>query len=177
MKKDRAEPIDVEVVSPGGRNAGEVRKQTPDPIFALIAKVMDSLFAVPGTKIRFGLDPILGLIPGFGDSSSAVISALLIYRGSQAGIPRIILMRMALNVLLNSLVGAIPVLGDLFSVWFKSNKLNYALYEKHLVPGRPANRGDWIFVCGLLVVLLLVVGLIIFLSLKVLEAVWRFIFG
>ena len=167
----------MEVVSPGGKNARVTNSLGSDPIISLIAKVMDSLFTIPGTKIQFGLDPILGLIPGVGDGSSAIISALLIYRGSQAGVPRIVLARMASNVLLNTLGGAIPVLGDFFSVWFKSNQMNQALYVKHAGSAGKSNKSDWLFVCGLLVCLLLVVALFVALSLKVLSAILDFIFS
>lgn len=164
---------EVEVVSPGGKKAGRHPPLSNDPLFGLIARLMDNFFRIPGTNIQFGLDPLIGLIPGLGDGSGAVISALLILRGARAGLPRIVLARMALNVLLNTLGGAIPVLGDVFSVWFKSNQLNYALFQKHVGNAAASRKTDWLFVIGLLILLLLAVGAIITLSILLLAAVWK----
>lgn len=166
---------EVEVVSSGGKNASNPPSGNVDPFFALIAKLMDNFFHIPGTKIKFGLDPIIGLIPGLGDSSGAIISALLIIRGAKAGIPRVVLVRMALNVLLNTMGGAIPVIGDVFSVWFKSNQLNYELYQKHSGNAVVSRKHDWAFVIGLLVILLLAVAFIIILSLMLFAALWKFL--
>ncbi|MEO7933368.1 MAG: DUF4112 domain-containing protein [Chthoniobacterales bacterium] len=165
--------IEVEVVSRGGKKTSQVPSGNGDPLFALIAKLMDNFFLVPGTNIRFGLDPIIGLIPGLGDTSGALISALLIVRGARAGLPRIVLTRMALNVLINTVGGTIPVLGDVFSVWFKSNQLNYALYQKHAGVTTNAAKTDWLFVIGLVAILLLVVGAIITLSMMLLVTLWK----
>lgn len=173
MKTPPPDFIEVEVVSAGGRD--EPTRENPDPLFALVAKLMDNIFVIPGTGIRFGLDPLIGLIPGLGDGSSALISALLIVRGAKAGLPRIVLTRMALNVLLNTFCGAIPIVGDAFSVWFKSNQLNYALYQKHLQQARTSRKQDWLFVTGLLAILALLVVLTIVVSVILLKLVWNFI--
>lgn len=140
-----------------------------DPFIAYAARLMDSVFTIPGTKIKFGLDPLIGLIPGFGDTISSLISIVLIARSSRLGVPKIILARMALNVLLNAGIGAIPVLGDLFSVFYQSNTKNYALLKKHAGAERKSTARDWLFIVGLLGALiggivLLVVGLITALS-------------
>lgn len=166
---------DVEVVSPGGKKANTPPEENRDPLFALIAKLMDNFFHIPGTNIKFGLDPVIGLIPGIGDSSGAIISSLLILRGAKAGLARVVLVRMAMNVLLNTLVGAIPVIGDVFSVWFKSNQLNYELYQKHLGTEVPSQKKDWAFVIGLLVILLLAIAFIIIFSLMLFAALWKFL--
>jgi len=138
-------PIDFEVLPP--RKAGDA----PD-LSRLIAWLLDDLIPIPGTKFRLGLDPIIGLIPGFGDGSTAAISSMILLNGLRAGVPRIVLVRMALNVLVNSLVGAIPGAGDVFSAFFKSNRRNYELLQRHA--GRSASRtsttADWIFVCALI---------------------------
>ncbi|HEX8372239.1 MAG TPA: DUF4112 domain-containing protein [Chthoniobacterales bacterium] len=166
---------DVEVVSPGGK--GYTQPQTPtapaDPLFALISKVMDNVFVIPGTNIRFGIDPIIGLIPGLGDTSGALISSMLIFRGAQAGVPKVVLARMALNVLVNAIFGGVPFLGDLFSIWFKSNQMNYELYQKHAGGRTTASKSDWVFVISLLVALLVAVGCVIALSLTVIAALWK----
>ncbi|MES2570881.1 MAG: DUF4112 domain-containing protein, partial [Verrucomicrobiota bacterium] len=128
---------------------------------AFIAKLMDSVFTIPGTKFRFGLDPLIGLIPGFGDTASAAVSILLIFQSARYGIPKVVLARMALNVLLNTTIGAIPVVGDFFSLWFRSNNMNYELLRKHAGERRTASPSDWFFVCGLLALLIGGITLII----------------
>jgi hypothetical protein len=144
------EPRDLEFdVLPPERNADS------EPLVRLIARLMDSLFRIPGTKIRFGLDPIIGLLPGIGDTLTGLISTFLIARSARMGLPKIVMARMAFNVLANSLVGAIPIAGDAFSFFFKSNVRNYRLMEKHAGQSR-STRGDWLFFCVLIVAVLLV---------------------
>ena len=117
------------------------------------ARVFDSAFRIPGTQIRFGLDPILGLVPGLGDVASPVFSLFFIWHGVRLGVPKVVLMRMVLNVLIDSGVGAIPVLGDLFDFGWKANAWNLALLERHAMPGRRPTSGDYLFVtlCALVV--------------------------
>jgi hypothetical protein len=125
-------------------------RQIDDPFIALVSKLMDSAFSIPGTNIRFGLDPLIGLWPGIGDGASALTSMLLLVKSVRYGLPKIVLARMALNVILNGTVGALPVFGDAFSFWFKSNDRNYELLRKHAAnPGQPT-RHHWLFVVGLL---------------------------
>jgi hypothetical protein len=141
-------PIDFEILPP--KNARDV----PD-LSRLIAWLLDDLIRIPGTKLRIGLDPIIGLIPGLGDSSTAVMSSVILLNALRAGVPRIVLVRMALNVLVNTLIGAIPGIGDVFSAFFKSNRRNYELLERHAgVKNRASTAGDWIFVSGLIAVVL-----------------------
>ncbi len=131
-----------------------------DPFIALMARIMDTLFNVPGTRIRLGLDPLIGLIPGIGDTATAVTSLMLILKSARYGLPRIVIARMILNVLINSGVGAIPVVGDVFSVWFHSNARNYELLQKHARPIRASTRPDWIFVVGMVVLTLGLLALV-----------------
>ena len=93
-----------------------------ESLFRWVALVMDELIVFPRTKFRFGLDPIIGLVPGIGDTASAVISALVLIQAARRGLPKILLARMSLNILINEIVGIVPGLGDAFSFWFKSNK-------------------------------------------------------
>jgi hypothetical protein len=140
--------IDFDVLPPEKDGANE-------PLVRLLARLMDSFFRIPGTKIRFGLDPIIGLLPGIGDTLTGLISTFLIARSARMGLPKIVMARMAFNVLANTLVGAIPILGDAFSFFFKSNVRNYRLMQMHA--GRThSTRGDWIFFCVLIAVVLLV---------------------
>ncbi|WP_306115534.1 MULTISPECIES: DUF4112 domain-containing protein [unclassified Roseovarius] len=97
-----------------------------------LSTLLDSRFRVPGTRIRFGWDAILGLIPGIGDVASLAPSAYLIYRGQRLGARKRTIARMALNTGLDFVVGAVPVLGDLFDLFFKANNRNTSLLRKDL---------------------------------------------
>jgi hypothetical protein len=117
------------------------------------ARVFDSAFRIPGTQIRFGLDPILGLFPGFGDVVSPIFSVVLLWHGARLKVPKIVLARMMFNALIDVAVGVIPGLGDLFDFAWKANTWNLALIEKHALPGQRATSWDYVFVilCSLVV--------------------------
>lgn len=117
------------------------------------ARIFDSAFRIPGTQITFGIDPILGLIPGLGDVASPVFSLFFVWHGLRLGVPKVVLARMVLNVLIDSGVGAIPVVGDLFDFGWKANAWNLALLERHAIAGRRPTSGDYVFVilCGVVV--------------------------
>ena len=118
------------------------------------ARLFDSAFRIPGTHITFGLDPILGLIPGLGDVASPVLSLFFIWHGLRLRVPKVVLARMVLNVLIDAGVGAIPVIGDLFDFGWKANAWNLALLERHATPGGEPTSGDYLFVllCGIVLV-------------------------
>jgi len=97
-----------------------------------IADWLDSKFVIPGTKLRFGLDFVLGILPGVGDGVAAVPAAYLILEAQRLGAPPALLMRMGFNVLLDLAVGAIPLVGDLFDFGFKANRRNIALLKQYL---------------------------------------------
>jgi len=125
-----------------------------DPLSALIARLMDTLFVIPGTNIRFGFDAIVGLFPGIGDSIGAVISSFIIAQGVRMGVPKIVLARMAVNVFINTVVGTVPIFGDIFSIYFRSNVKNYGLLQRHANQDHASTAKDWIFVSVLLLALL-----------------------
>lgn len=97
-----------------------------------LAKVMDSHFSLPGTRFRFGLDAIVGLIPGFGDTLGAAVSSYIIYVAWRLGVPFGKLLRMAGNILIDVIVGAIPFLGDILDAGWKANLRNAQLVRQHL---------------------------------------------
>lgn len=132
-----------------------VRLEREAPASAWIAQLMDVAFVIPGTKIRFGLDSLIGLFPGVGDSIGALISSVIIAQGAQLGVPKIILARMGVNVLINTVVGFVPVFGDVFSVFFRSNMRNYDLLRRYSGQRKATGR-DWLFVIGGLALLLAV---------------------
>ncbi len=144
--REPARPIEVEVVPPA---ALPVDATPFDRWLRILAFIMDDLFQVPGTKRRVGLDPLIGLIPGIGDGANGALSAVTILRAAQRGVPKIVLGRMALNILLDSGFGAVPVIGDAFSFWFKSFQRNYALLVQHSEdhPKAPSTA-DKVFVWG-----------------------------
>ena len=101
-----------------------------------VARLLDSSGRIPGTNIRFGLDPIIGLIPGVGDVAGAILSGYIVLVGIRLGASRSIVIRMLANIAVDTLVGSIPLVGDAFDVGWKSNNRNVALLERFLE--RPA---------------------------------------
>lgn len=128
-----------------------------------LAELLDQRFTIPGTSIRIGLDPIIGLIPGIGDTLANLTGSAILLIGAQFNLPRIVLLRMALNVALNTVVGAIPFLGDLFSIWFRSNVRNAQLLERYATQHRQsAATADWLFVAAVIGgLLLLLIGVLV----------------
>ena len=116
--------------------------------------LLDSAFRVPGTQLTFGLDPILGLIPGLGDLTTPLFAALLLLHGVRMRIPRVVQVRMVINALIDLLIGFIPVVGDLFDFGWKANVRNLGLLERYAHPGSVATRGDWIFVLSIIGILI-----------------------
>ncbi len=128
------------------------------------AYLLDAAFQVPGTKLRFGLDPIVGLIPGAGDIVTGFFSAMMLLHAVRLRIPKVIIVRMMANTALDLLTGVVPLLGDLFDAGFKANLRNLALLERHATPGVPPSRSDYIFVgiCLGILALLAIVPILIF---------------
>lgn len=144
MPKIREIDADVEVL-PRAQS-----KLSDDPFIAFMARLMDEVFTIPGTTIRFGLDPLIGLLPGVGGAASAFVSLALIGLSSRRAVPKVVLARMALNVLINAALEALPVIGDAASIFFRSNSRNYDLLQRHAGTARPATRSDWLFIMALL---------------------------
>lgn len=115
--------------------------------------LLDSAFRVPGTNLTFGLDPIIGLIPGLGDLTSPLFAALLLLHAVRMRIPRVVQLRLLINAIIDLLIGLVPVLGDIFDFGWKANVRNLALLERHAHPESKATRGDWIFVFSIIGVL------------------------
>ena len=123
------------------------------------ARIFDSQFRVPGTNFRFGIDPIIGLVPGVGDLASPILSMFMVWHGAKLRVPKVVLARMVLNALIDAVAGVVPVAGDLFDFGWKATAWNLALLEKHAMPGQRASRGDYLFVVGCCVVLALAAAL------------------
>jgi hypothetical protein len=110
------------------------------------SRLMDSAYRVPGTSIRFGWDPIVGLVPGVGDVATASFAVTVLYHAYRLGVPGVVLARMMLNVLIDLAAGLVPVAGDVADIAWKSNSLNLALLERHERPGVEPTSGDWAIV-------------------------------
>jgi hypothetical protein len=159
-KIENREPKILEwvVLSPEDRQR---RRSALESVFKFVALLMDRLIRIPGIKKRLGLNPILDLVPGFGDIATALVSLSVLIYGIRRGVPKILLGRMALNVLLNEVVGIIPVVGSIFAFWFTANTRNYELLREHLDTPRRSTTGDKIFVTAVLgtVVLVILAGI------------------
>ncbi len=170
--RNKIEELEFEVLPP----EEEQRPRSElEPLFRFLALVMDNLLRLPGTNFRFGLDPLLGLIPGLGDTGSALISAMALIAAARRGLPKILLARMALNILINEAIGIIPIAGDAFSFWFKSNARNYELLRRYTAAPRRSTRGDWIFVGLVLGALSAILIVSVAVSFWLLYAIARFL--
>jgi len=129
----------------------------------VLARALDSAVRIPGTNLRFGLDALLGLVPGLGDVTGAAMGGYLILLGSRLGAPKPVLARMVLNVALDTIAGVVPVVGDLFDVAWKANTRNMALLERYIdrpVETRKSSKGLLVVMIGVLA--LLAIGGIMF---------------
>lgn len=140
-------------------------EQDPFPHSAKLAEWLDSRFTIPGTNIRFGLDPVISLIPGAGDWIAGMISTYFIVVGVNARLAPSVLLRMGFNILLDIVIGAIPLLGDLFDVGWKANIRNAELLEEYQRDAAGTERHSrWILwsvaigVIGMLIALLVLIG-------------------
>ena len=97
----------------------------------LLANLFDTAFILPGTNIRFGVESVLRLVPGIGDALASALSFYLLYEASRLGVPKLLMVRMAANVLLEGAVGAVPLAGDAFDVYFRANRRNVTLLRRH----------------------------------------------
>ena len=117
--------------------------------------LMDDLFRVPVLGWRFGLDALIGLIPGLGDTSTALVSFYILAAAVRHGVPKITLLRMGLNIGFDYLLGSLPVVGDVADAWWKSNQKNVALLRKRATvsaeEARAGSMSDWLFVGGIIV--------------------------
>ncbi|MGQ0555031.1 MAG: DUF4112 domain-containing protein [Nitrospiraceae bacterium] len=143
----------------------------------ILAKVLDTTIRIPGTSWYIGLDPLLGLIPGIGDVIANLTGTVILGIATRLQIPRIVLTRMSLNLLINGTVGAVPILGDLFSVWFRSHARNAALLREAAMKPERETHADWFYVVGIIggtvALLLLAIAFIVWLVFKL----WAMISG
>jgi hypothetical protein len=139
--------IEVEVLAPETKapKTGEV-----DSFIKLVSCLLDTIFRIPNTRIRFGLAPVVGLIPILGNQATSLVSAALLYRSVRHRLPKIAIVRMALNILINGIIGMIPVAGDIFVLWYKPNIRNYRILERYAGRTNVVTDGVWFFVSVLI---------------------------
>ena len=136
-----------------------------------LSQLLDGAIVIPGTKYRIGLDPILGLIPGGGDTVSAALSGYIIIEAARMGLPRKALMQMVGNLVVDTVAGSVPVVGDIFDVFSKANTRNMQIVESHAQAPTPSTKTDKLFIALLIIGLLgfaLAVGFIT-------VAIWNFV--
>ena len=137
-----------------------------------LAWLLDNSIPVPGTGgRRFGIDAIIGIVPGIGDVVSGVLGLLVVWRGSRMGLPRIVVARMLLNALIDIAIGAIPIIGDAFDLWFKASTRNLALMRRHLERPDTSTREDWAAVLVVVGLAVAVIGAILWLIVAVIGAI------
>lgn len=119
-----------------------------------VTRVLDELVSVPGTSIKVGLDPLIGLIPVAGDAIAALAGSWVILEASRFGIPRVVLGRMAFNLAVDLGIGAIPLLGDVYDMFFRSNSRNLELFRRHALDADASTRGHRAFLIGLVLVVI-----------------------
>jgi hypothetical protein len=120
------------------------------------ARLFDAAFRIPGTSFRFGLDPLIGLVPGIGDLASPLLTIFILWQAARMRVPKVVVARMVLNALIDAGLGAIPVVGDAFDFAWRSNEWNMALLERHAMADRAASSGDYLFVSLCVVVVVFV---------------------
>jgi len=172
--EDRESKIfEWEVLPPEDRQP----RSSIESAFKLVSLVMDRLIRIPGLKKRLGLNPIVDLVPGFGDIAVALVSMSVIIYGIRRKVPKIVLGRMALNVLINELVGLIPIIGSAFAFWFQANTRNYHLIRGHIDTPSRSTKGDKIFVGMILAIVVLAIVGGIFGTFLFLQAIAKLISG
>ena len=124
-----------------------------------VAALLDDIFRIPGTKIRFGLDALIGWVPGIGDAMAGIASFLIVFASWRRGAKAVTLVRMIANVLLETAIGAIPVAGDVFHVVWKANRRNYRLLIREKEQPGANTRLDWIFLAVLLFAVIAAAGI------------------
>jgi Domain of unknown function (DUF4112) len=122
-----------------------------------VTHVLDELVSVPGTPIKVGLDPVIGVIPIAGDALAGLVGVWVILEASRFGIPRVVLGRMVANLVVDLGIGAIPLLGDVYDLFFRSNSRNLDLFRRHALDPGASTRGEQAFFIGLVV---LAIGLL-----------------
>ncbi|TAF10565.1 MAG: DUF4112 domain-containing protein [Nostocales cyanobacterium] len=143
----------------------------------LISRVLDNAITIPGTQVGIGLDPILGLIPVGGDVLGSIFSIYIIIESARLGVSRSTLGKMIINMIIDSLVGAVPMLGDLFDFAWKANISNLKLLEDHLQSPGEKKKADQVFMIALFAGLFLLAIVLIALPVILIGRLWKAVTG
>jgi hypothetical protein len=157
----KPEILSPRTLSPRTRRGG---KMFDDEHLDILSHILDDFIKIPGTPIRFGLDGIVGLIPGVGDAIGGIASCIILIAAWVRGVPSPVLARMVANVGIEVVMGAIPVLGDMFDIAWRANRRNYALLVGSVEEPRKVTRRSWWFLaglCGLLMALVMLPTLLL----------------
>lgn len=160
MPKQTSQP---EILPPRSRRGNDLFS---DETLNYISHILDDFLRIPGTNIRFGLDGIVGLIPGIGDIIGAMASWIIVIAAWTRGVPNVTLARMLSNIAIETVVGAVPLLGDAFDIAWKANRKNYALLERASAQGTRGTKRDWAFL------VLLVVCMMALLAIPLMVLAW-----
>ena len=139
-----------EILPPVRSEPTGISAPASDEQLNLIATWLDDRFEIPGTSIRFGLDALIGLIPGIGDALAALASLFIVFSAWKRGAARITVLRMMLNLVVEDTLGAIPIIGDIAHVAWKANRRNYNLLIRDQQSPRRHTWQDWLFVIGVI---------------------------
>jgi hypothetical protein len=134
----------------------------------VVARILDNQFRIPGTSYRIGIDPLIGLVPGVGDAVSALLSLWVLVTAARLGAPPAVLARMGLNIAVDTLAGAIPLVGDVFDAGYKTNVRNLRLLETWVQRPAPTRRASRVRVLATVVVAVALVAALLF-------AVWTLV--
>ena len=143
------------------RRSGAATDTLTDENLEHLAGLLDDMFHIPGTKLRFGLDAIVGLIPGVGDMLSSLASFVIIFAAWKRGLPQVTIARMVANVAVDTIVGSMPLVGDLFDLAWKANRMNMRLLQRDAEVRHRQTWKDWFFL-GLICLVLLGLALLPF---------------
>jgi len=141
-----------------------------------IAYLFDEQFRIPGTKFKFGIDPIINLLPVAGDAAGFMVGAALVLTMAKHGVSRKVLILMMLNLMLDGLIGSIPFIGQLFDFYYKANTRNIKLLKEHYEEGKHQGRGTGTLVM-IFILLAVFMALVLFLAVKLLGLLYHWISG
>ncbi len=137
-----------------------------------LAWLLDNSIPVPGTGgRRFGIDALIGFVPVIGDLFGGMMSLVVVWRGSRMGLPRIVVLRMLTNAAVDFVVGAVPLAGDAFDLWFKVNERNLGLIRRHLERPDTSTRSDWLIVIGFVALIVLLLAAAVWLLVEIVSTI------
>jgi len=157
------QPLQPEILRPRSSRGSDLFS---DQNLDYLSHILDDFLRIPGTNIRFGLDGIIGLIPGIGDVLGAMASWIIILAAWMRGVPNVTLARMLANVAIETIVGTVPILGDAFDIAWKANRRNFALLERSTTAPTKHKGRDWAFL------LLLMLGMFALLAIPLAFLAW-----